>query len=69
MNVDHLDPVVSVVEEMAASEGAEYGVRAVVHHVVCADRRQTVPLQTNDNTGKCISRLKLVTEEANFASD
>jgi len=35
------------VEELTAPEGTQYGVNAVVHYVMCTDRRQCVSLQRN----------------------
>jgi len=35
------------VEQLAASEGTQYWVNAVIHYVMCTDWRQRVALQKN----------------------
>ena len=42
-----LDPVMAVVEELAASEVAEHRVTRVLNDVVCYDWRERIALQGN----------------------
>ena len=47
----YLNSVVSIVEQMTSPESIKYRIVRVIHHVVCADGRQAVPLQIRSDSG------------------